>query len=451
MSTTAAVKHKHPIGLPVLFFTEMWERFSFYCMLSILSLYMNEALGFSTAKVGQIYGGYIGLVYFSPLLGGLLADRFLGFGRAILIGAVFMGMGHFLLAFPPLPTFFAGLGCLIIGNGLFKPNISTLLGNLYRDMPEKRDEAYNIFYMGINVGAFFSPLVAAWLRNAYGWHYAFGAAGIGMIISLILFAALRKYTTAGEIENRTTHEVREIQLTRDQERSRIFALLMVFAIVIVFWMAFHQNGYTLTFWARDATDAANMPALVLDSEHLQTTGEPRLAGELTQAINPFFVLAFTPLIVMFWTMLRHRRREPSTAAKIGIGMLLTAAAYAIMTFAGLAGGNVGRVSIGWLISTYAVITMGELCLSPMGLSLVNKLAPARMRGLLMGGWFAATATGNYLSGLVGGLWERLPHSSFFMILSIASVGAAGVLLLVIKKIRPTIQEAERMALEHAKH
>ncbi len=451
MTALAVPKQKHPIGLPILFFTEMWERFSFYCMLSILSLYMNEALGFSTAKVGQIYGAYIGLVYFSPLFGGLLADRVLGFGRAILIGAVFMGLGHFLLAFPPIPTFFAGLLCLIIGNGLFKPNISTLLGNLYRDMPEKRDEAYNIFYMGINVGAFFSPLVAAYLRNAYGWHYAFGAAGIGMIISLIIFATLRKYTQVGEVEDRTTHDSREIKLTPQQEKSRITALLLVFGIVIVFWMAFHQNGYTLTFWARDATDASTMPALVLDADHLQQTGERRLAGELTQAINPFFVLAFTPLLVWFWTRLRRRRREPSTAAKIGIGMLLTAAAYAIMVGAGLVGGDVGRVSIAWLISTYATITLAELCLSPMGLSLVNKLAPARMRGLLMGGWFAATATGNYLSGLVGGLWDKMPHSSFFMILSIASVGAAGVLLLVLKKIRPTIHEAEQMALEGAKH
>jgi POT family proton-dependent oligopeptide transporter len=438
------VKHKHPKGLPVLFFTEMWERFSFYCMLSILSLYMNESLGFSTVVVGQIYGAYIGLVYFSPLFGGLLADRVLGFGRAILIGAVFMGMGHFLLAFPPLPTFFAGLFCLIIGNGLFKPNISTLLGNLYREMPEKRDEAYNIFYMGINVGAFFSPLVAAYLRNNYGWHYAFGAAGIGMIVSGIIFILFRKHIEAGEVENRSTHESREIQLTKEQEKKRIKALLMVFAIVVVFWMAFHQNGYTLTFWARDATDASSAPTWALD-----TTGQ-RLAGELTQAINPFFVLAFTPLLVWIWTRLRKRKMEPSTAAKIGIGMLLTAAAYLIMTGAGLAGGDMGRVSIGWLVSTYAVITMGELCLSPMGLSLVNKLAPARMRGLLMGGWFAATATGNYLSGLVGGLWEKVPHSQFFLILSIASLAAAGVLFFLIKHIRGTIHDAEQMALAHGK-
>ena len=443
------VKHKHPIGLPVLFFTEMWERFSFYCMLSILALYMNEALGFSTATVGQIYGAYIGLVYFSPLFGGLLADRVLGFGRAIMIGAAFMGLGHFLLAFPPLPTFFAGLACLIIGNGLFKPNISTLLGNLYRDRPEKRDEAYNIFYMGINVGAFFSPLVAAYLRNNFGWHYAFGAAGIGMIISIIIFFSLRKYTVAGETANASQQATPEIQLTPAQEKERISALLLVFAIVIVFWMAFHQNGYTLTFWARDATNATGMLALAIDKTHLAETGEPRLAGELTQAINPFFVLAFTPLVVFVWSALRRRRKEPSTAAKIGIGMLLTAAAYTIMTLAGVFGGDTGRVSILWLVSTYATITLGELLLSPMGLSLVNKLAPARMRGLLMGGWFAATAIGNYLSGLVGSLWDTLPHSRFFLILALASLGAAAVLFFLINRIRGTIHDAEQMALAAA--
>jgi POT family proton-dependent oligopeptide transporter len=416
--------------LPVLFFTEMWERFSFYCMLSILALYMNESLGFSTATVGQIYGGYIGLVYFSPLFGGLLADRVLGFGRAILIGAVFMGTGHFLLAFSPLPTFFAGLCCLIIGNGLFKPNISTLLGNLYRSMPEKRDEAYNIFYMGINLGAFFSPLVAAYLRNTYGWHYAFGAAGIGMIISLTLFSSLRRHTIEGEAVNEKSHKIKEIELTPRQERDRIVALLLVFSIVVVFWMVFHQNGLTLTFWARDATNTTLPP-------------------ELLQAINPFFVLFFTPLLVAFWIGLRRRGKEPSTAAKIGIGMLLTACSYAIMTTAGLVGGDTGRVSIAWLISTYAVITLGELCLSPMGLSLTNKLAPARLRGLMMGGWFTATAVGSYLSGLTGSFWDRMPHSTLFLIFTLASVGAAGVLLLVLKRIRPTIAEAERMALASA--
>jgi proton-dependent oligopeptide transporter, POT family len=428
--TTAPAVRKHPAGLPVLFFTEMWERFGFYCMLAILALYMNEKLGFSTRTVGQIYGAYVALVYFTPVLGGFLADRFLGFGRSILIGAVLMGTGYFLLAIPTLPMFFTGLTCIILGNGLFKPNISTLLGNLYQDLPEKRDAAYNIFYMGINIGAFFSPLVAAYLRNTYDWGYAFAAAGVGMIVSFILFISLRRHTLAGENKAQANSGT-QIVLTAQQEKSRITALLLVFGIVIVFWMAFHQNGFTLTFWARDATNTT-------------------LSPELSQAFNPFFVVLFTPLLVWFWTRLRKRGKEPSTAAKIGIGMLLTAAAFSIMTGAGVSGGDNGRVSIAWLISAYAVITLGELCLSPMGLSLVNKLAPARMRGLLMGGWFAATAIGNYLSGLIGSFWDDLPHSSFFMILAIASVGAAGLLLLVLKRIRPTIHEAEQMALANAK-
>ncbi|RPH94810.1 MFS transporter [candidate division KSB1 bacterium] len=432
MNVEAAVPaRKHPIGLPVLFFTEMWERFGFYCMLSILALYMNESLGFSTKTVGLIYGAYIALVYFTPVFGGLVADRWLGFSRSILIGAVFMAGGYFLLAFPPLPMFFAGLLCIIIGNGMFKPNISTLLGNLYHDVPEKRDAAYNIFYMGINIGAFFSPFVAAYMRNTFGWGYAFAAAGVGMIVSFVLFVALRKYTVEGENKAQVSGASGEVVLTKAQERARITALMLVFGIVIIFWMAFHQNGFTLTFWARDAT-ATN------------------LSPELSQAFNPFFVVAFTPLLVWFWTRLRRRSKEPSTAAKIGIGMLLTAAAFTIMTGAALSGGDTGRVSIAWLVSAYAVITLGELCLSPMGLSLVNKLAPARMRGLLMGGWFAATAIGNYLSGFVGSFWDDMPHSSFFMILVVCSVGAAGLLLLVLKRIRPTIREAEQMALSAAK-
>jgi POT family proton-dependent oligopeptide transporter len=453
------VKHRHPRGLPVLFLTEMWERFSFYCMLGILTLYMSDpkhGLGFTTDQVAQVYGWYIGLVYFSPLLGGWIADKALGFGRAILVGAVFMGAGHFLLAFPPLPTFYAGLACLVIGNGFFKPNISVLLGNLYHDMPEKRDDAYNIFYMGINLGAFIAPLVAAYLRNRYGWHYAFGAAGVGMIISLIIFTVFRKYTVAGEadVRNKDVNRRPDIVLTKEQEKRRIGALLLVFAIVIVFWMAFQQNGFTLNFWARDATDASNMPTWMRENPEDSATSAdtppvPRMAAELTQSINPAFVLLFTPLLVGFWMMLRRRGKEPSTAAKIGFGMLLTAVAYTIMVCAGLVGGDTGRVSIGWLVSSYAVITMGELMLSPMGLSLVNKLAPARMRGLLMGGWFAATAIGNKLSGVVGSLWDDMPHSSFFLIMVIASLIAAAILFLLIHKVRGTIQDAEQMALDHA--
>lgn len=427
------VKHKHPPGLAVLFFTEMWERFSFYCMLSILALYMSESLKFSTTLIGQIYGGYIGLVYFTPLFGGLLADRVLGFRKAIVLGGISMGMGHALLAFPPLPTFFAGMCCLIIGNGLFKPNISTILGNLYRDMPEKRDDAYNIFYMGINLGALMSPLVASYLRNHYGWHYAFGAAGVGMIFALTIFTLFRKHVAAGETApalSSNPSPIQEMKLTHRQERDRIFALLMIFAVVIVFWMAFEQNGFTLTFWARDNTQTA-------------------LSPELFQAINPSFILLFTPLLVLFWTVLRSRHWEPSTAAKIAIGMLLTVAAYSVMTLAGRLGGDVGRVSVNWLVGTYAIITIAEICLSPMGLSLVSKLAPPRMRGMLMGAWFVASGIGSYLAGLFGGFWDRMNHSSFFSILAFVSLLAFFALLLVIKRLHTTIVEAEEMSLRVA--
>jgi POT family proton-dependent oligopeptide transporter len=445
LSPAAAPPPRHHPGLAVLFFTEMWERFSFYCMLSILALYMDESLHFSTAKIGQIYGGYIGLVYFTPLIGGWLADRYLGFRKAIIWGGIAMGFGHLSLAFSPLPTFFLGLSLLCIGNGLFKPNISTILGNLYRDMPEKRDDAYNIFYMGINLGALFSPLVASYLRNNYGWDYAFGAAGIGMVVALAVFIFFRKYVAEGEIsaqDRSAASTIPVVQLTKKQEKDRITTLLTVFAVVIVFWMVFEQNGFTLNFWARDATEAANMPTLVLDQAHLQQTGEKRLSAELTQAINPAFILLFTPLLVWFWTRLRKVGKEPATATKIAIGMLLTAAAYGVMTMAGWAGGDTGRVGVGWLVGTYGVITLAEILLSPMGLSLVSRLAPPRMAGMLMGTWFAFTALGSYLAGLVGSFWDRMPHSTFFLIMVVASLAAFVVLLMVLRRVHGTIKAVE---------
>jgi len=429
------IKKKHPPGLVILFLTEMWERFSFYCMLSILSLYMNEqiqggGLGFSIDKTSDIYGWYISIVYFTPFFGGIIADRIWGIRKTIIFGGIFMMAGHFLLAFRPLPFFFSALVCLIIGNGCFKPNISVMLGNLYRDMPEKKDDAYNIFYMGINLGAFFSPLVAATLRNlhpVHGWHYAFAAAGVGMIISLITFLVFQKHVKAGEnIMTNDTDNPKEIDLSPKVARQRVGALLVIFAVVIFFWMAFHQNGLTLTFWARDATDTS-------------------LSPELFQSVNPLFILIFTPLLVAFWNVLRRKNMEPSTAAKLGIGMLLTAGCYAIMAGAALSGGNHGRVSVAWLINAYAIITLGELCLSPMGLSLVSKLAPWKIRSMMMGGWFAATAIGNKMSGLIGRFWDDWLHSTFFLLLVASSLFAALLLFIFLKFLRPIIQDAEEEA------
>lgn len=433
-------KRSHPKGLPVLFLTEMWERFSFYTMLAIFALYMitpkeDGGLQLGTFWTTQIYGLYIGLVYFSPLVGGFLADRFLGIKRSVVIGGFVMMLGHFLLAFRPLPFFFSALVCLIIGNGLFKPNISTMLGHLYREVPERRDDGYNIFYMGINLGAFFSPLVASTLRALdpiHGWHYAFAAAGFGMIFSVIIFLTLQRFVKAGDIppqsrrkpEDTAAYPVEAID--PGKARRRTGALLIIFLVVIFFWMAFNQQGLTLTFWANRVTRTTLLP-------------------ETFQSVNPAFILLLTFPLLTFWSFLRARGKEPSTAAKIGIGMLLTAAAFTIMGVGSLVGGDSGKMNVGWLLATYGTITIGELCLSPMGLSLVSKLAPPGRVGTMMGAWFAFTAAGGYLAGLVGGLWNILDHSAFFFLLVGTSLLAALGLFLLLKKLDPVIHEAEQEA------
>jgi len=436
-------KINHPKGLPVLFFTEMWERFSFYAMLGLLSLYMNASieeggLGFSFAKTGQIYGLYIGIVYFTPIFGGIIADRFLGIRRTVIAGGAFFVLGHFLLAFRPLPFFFAGLVCLVIGNGLFKPNISTLVGNLYINNPQKKDDGYNIFYMGINLGAFIAPLAAAGLRSLHpihGWHYAFAMAGVGMIISMVIFLVFQKHVkhadigfAASKLDNK--EEMKPMDPVK--AKKRIAALLVIFSVAIFFWMAFSQQGLSLTFWARNATRTSLPP-------------------EVFSSVNPFFILTLTFPLIAFWQILRKRGKEPSTAAKLTIGMALTAIAFAVMGFAGIQGGNTGQVSVAWLISTYAIITTGELCLSPMGLSLVSKLAPPDKASMMMGGWFVSTAIGNYLAGAVGGsLWDKLPHSTFFFIFVGSSLVAFAVAFALLKWLDPIIHEAEKEALEASK-
>lgn len=404
----------HPKGLAVLFFTEMWERFGFYTMLAILALYMDEHFALPKTLSGNIYGMFIAFVYFTPLLGGVLADKWLGYGRSIVAGAVLMGLGYFALAVDNLTFFYISLGIIILGNGFFKPNISTLLGNLYGDGNPLKDSGFSIFYMGINVGAFFSPFVAAYCRNNFGWGYAFAAAGVGMVVSTLIYLAFQKHINA-VVTTKSSGSEHVVAVSKEKEKSRIISLVIIFAIVIFFWMAFHQNGYTLTFWARDCTATS-------------------LSPEIFQAINPFFVVFFTPLVVGFWGYLRRKGKEPSTPVKLMCGMGLTAACFMIMMFAGLAGGDTGRVSVAWIVTAYGVVTLGELCLSPMGLSLVSKMAPPRIRGLMMGGWFAATAIGNYLSGFLGSFWEKLPHSKFFGLLVITSLVAVALLYMAMKKI-----------------
>lgn len=461
-------KLKHPPGLKVLFFTEMWERFGFYTMLAIFTLYLDEHFHFR--HPGTIYGAFLALVYFTPIAGGLIADRFLGFRKTIILGGILMALGYGLLSVPlkespPVEEqvlkaeqlqkdnfaswekrtlelkeqgktsdekapvydgperkkgrwiFFLGLLGIIIGNGLFKPNISVMVGNLYEEGNPLKDSAFNIFYMGINVGALFAPLVAAYLRNNFGWPFAFGAAAVGMIISVATFQLLNKHIIHAEISHHKDSLIKNVNLSRKEEWRRIFALLIIYVIVILFWMSFHQNGFTLTFWGRDCT----APFMGY-----------KIPAELFQSVNPFFVITLTPLVVLFFKKLRDKGLEPSTPGKMMMGMLLTATAFGVMTLAGISGGDTGMVSVWWLVASYGIVTCGELCLSPMGLSFCSKVAPPRFRGIMMGGWFGATSIGNLLAGKVEPLWDNWPHSSFFFFLVGTSLFAALLLRLVLK-------------------
>jgi proton-dependent oligopeptide transporter, POT family len=408
-----------------MFFTELWERYSFYSMMAILSLYMNEALHFDVAKVGSIYGAYTAGVYFLPLFGGLIADRILGFNKAIIIGGALMMLGHLVLGVEALPFFFGGLVLLACGSGLLKANVSTIVGNLYHDRPDLRDRGFNIFYMGINLGAFFAPLIVPELRIRYGWSVAFMSAALAMLLSLLVYIVFNRHVRdAATMVPKTSVEV--TALSAEDTRSRVVTLLAVLAISTVFWLAFYQIFYTFTFFARDNT---------------ATTWPP----ERFQVFEALGVLAFSPPLVALWVALERRGREPSTPVKMLVGVILIAIAFAGLGVASLNGGDAGRVSPAWLISANLLIAVGEIALSPMGLSLVNRLAPPRSRGVMMGGWYASLALGGYLAGYMGAFWDRMPHSQFFlMFVGILAVTAIPLSFLV-PQIKRTIRRTDLVA------
>jgi POT family proton-dependent oligopeptide transporter len=464
---------KHPPGLKVLFATEMWERFSFYSMLALFTLYLQnptEGFGWATNRATRLYALYLALVYFSPLLGGYIADKKLGYRRSVMIGGFFFMAGHLLLSFRSIPIMYVALGCLVIGNGFFKPNVSAMVGKLYPEGSHLKDRAYNIFYMGINVGAFLAPIVMEVMRQKFGYHPAFATAAGGMVISVFILWKFKRHVEHVDIRPgarpslekepkaalatvdapplkpdareaarpaakgmyATDVQARAAAMEGVPERKRILALIVVFVIVIVFWMAFHQNGATWTYWANDNTawESSRFVPILLKVLTLGLIDTSDVSGVISNFINPGWVLILTFPLVWFWGWLDRYGKEPSTPAKMGIGMFLVAGAYLIMYMAARSGGDTGRVSPWWLIIAYAVITLGELMLSPMGLSLVSKVAPIRLRGLMMGGWFAATSIGNYLVGTIGVKWTVWSHSKFFIVVAMMSA-AVGLLLFVI--------------------
>jgi POT family proton-dependent oligopeptide transporter len=414
---------KHPKGLSVLFATELWERFGFYSMSAMLTLYLRDparGFGFSTAHATSIYSWYLAFVYGFPLIGGLIADRWTGYRRAVFAGGLFFMAGYALLTTRSLPTLYAALALLVVGNGLFKPNVSTMVGNLYVPGSHLKDRAYNIFYMGINIGALMAPIVAEFIAPRFGFNVAFGAAALGMVVAVATLSLFWRYL-AGTDSQRGASAMLAAPAAPQAidavpEWKRIGALIVIFLISIVFWMVFFQNGSTLTYWANDNTAW-------------------RVSGIISNAINPAFIVLLSFPLVWFWKWLDRRGREPSVPAKMAIGMFLTTACFGVMFMAGRAGGDAGRVSPIWLIAAYLLLSVGELMLSPMGLSLVSKVAPARMRGLMMGGWFLTLSLGGKLTSIGGDLWDTWRHSDFFLLLAVCTLIMGFLLLALLKPLK----------------
>ena len=523
---------KHPRALYVLFFTEMWERFAYYLMVGILLLYLIDTTtggkGLEQHIGADIVGSFIALVYLTPFIGGLIADRYLGYIKSIFLGGSLMAAGYFCLALPGNTAMFAALGLIIVGNGFFKPNISTVLGNIYNreDLKPLKDNAYNIFYMGINIGAFVCNFVAAYLRNKYGWGYAFAAAGVGLVIGLIWLAMNLKHVKQGDVRKPVQKEDMSLgqifgyvflpaliaafigwivptlifgstimgskandafifaclpiiafyislyMKAQGQDKKGIGSLLFIFAVSIIFWTIYNQNSTGLTIWAEKHTDrtasvatenfvskifpmqqVTDTPRLVNkvneyfvdvkdDSGHIvQTMGpdpyfnnvpkdqwpqgkEVKLINtEIFQSINPLFIVVLTLIFVPLFDWLRKRGKEPTTASKFGMSLFISGLSALVMVFAIMSVPSIYgfKTSPAWLWGTYFVFTISEIFLSPIGLSLVSKLAPARLTALMMGGWFLATSIGGKIAGVMTSFWDDFTDKKiFFLILTIAA-------------------------------
>ena len=418
-------KQNHPKGLYLLFCVEMWERFSYYGMRTLLVLYMIQTLAFSSQKAGDIYGLYTGLVYLTPLLGGYLADRYFGQRKCITAGAVFMTCGLFLLAFGPQDFFLLSLFLMITANGFFKSNISSVLGLLYGNDNEKKDSAFTFFYMGINLGAFFSPLVCGTLAVKFGFQYGFAAAGVGMLIGLTLYKIFEN-KLLGEHGLKPSKTITEVQNISDgtDEKKRVFALISLMLFTIPFWICFEQAGSSLTLFAQYQTNR-NLFG------HEIPTG-------YFQALNPLFIILIAPLMSLLWEKLRNKHKEPTSVEKFCISLFLMTIAYVFLSLAGYMS-QTTMISPLWLVFGYLIMTLSELCLSPIGLSLVSKLAPARFLSLMMGTWFLTSFFGNLIAGMWGGRYGTFSAFKVFASLAVFIFTAFLLLLCFRAKLNKQIE------------
>ena len=433
----------HPKGLSTLFFTEMWERFSYYGMRALLILYLAAAAdqggpGFDVATAAYIYGFYTFGVYATGIPGGWIADRFLGQYRSVLLGGVIIALGHFSMAFPSLYTFFGGLLLIVVGTGLLKTNVSALVGSLYDGDDARRDGGFSLFYMGINVGAFLAPFVVGTIGQKIGWHWGFGVAGVGMVAGIIqyvlgkdrlMLAAERLRADVRAVREQRRQTAVEGSAIRSglsaQEWKRIGAIGVLFLFTTLFWAAFEQAGSSLNLFADRLTRLS-----VWDWEFPSTW---------FQSLNSLFIILLAPLFAWLWV--RLGRREPSSPAKFTAGLLLVGSGFLLLVPASMMTGYSGGASSPndlspmWLVGVYLLHTLGELCLSPVGLSIVTKLAPRRIVGSMMGVWFLSIAIGNGLGGWVAGFFDTLPLPQLFGAVFVTTTVAALFLAFLIKPIR----------------
>ena len=421
----------HPIGLFVLFFTEMWERFSYYGMRAILVLYLvaetteiNPGLGWTKGEALSLYGWYTMMVYVMSVPGGYLADKFLGQRKSVTIGGVLLLIGHSVLAVENLTAFYAGLIFIVLGVGMLKPNISTMVGGLYKQGDVRRDKGFTIFYIGINLGAFLSSLVVGYVGETYGWHYGFGLAGIGMALGVAQYLWGQKYLShVGNFlgASSQTSEVMDAPLTKI-EKDRIVVLLISFLLVILFWGAFEQAGGLMNIYTMEKTD--------------RLIGDWMVPASWFQSINAMFIIFFGSAVAGYWANRKLKGKTSTSLFKMIIGLIVMGTGFFFMTAATAEYEATGSSAMYWLVLAYLFHTIGELCLSPVALSYITKLAPMKYASIMMGVYFAMTGFGSKLAGLLGEWSQSLGEMTIFTGIAATSVGVGVLVLLLRNRLEP---------------
>lgn len=433
------MKQKHPPGLSILFFTELWERFSFYGMRAILILYLtretlgdNPGLGWSSAEALVLYGWYTMLVYVMSIPGGIIADKWLGQKKTVFIGGLLIAAGHLSLAVNNMVGFYTGLILIVTGVGCIKPNISTMVGGLYKQGDPRRDSGFIIFYIGINIGAFCAPLLVGFIGEVYGWHYGFGLAGVAMLIGQTVYLWGQKYLKdvgnfipAPKLEGTKTRK----PLTKI-EKDRVIVLLISFIIVIIFWAAYEQAGGLMNIYTRD----------IINREILGF----EIPASLFQSVPAFFVIIFGTIVARFWSKRQKKGKETSSLFKMAIGTMVMGTGFLMMTGAAIEAQDSAKAMLIWLILSYLLQVIGELSISPVALSFITKLAPLKYASIMMGIYFAATGIGNKLAGLVGELATHAGELEVFTGIFIFCLLFGLLLLLFFKKLKTLTHGAEEI-------